>query len=49
MMILLAQNPEKQDKLREELMEVVPSPEELNISHINKLHYLKAAMKESFR
>jgi len=49
MFLLLAKNQDKQDKLRAEIQSVVPSGDELNIQHINQLHYLKATLRESLR
>ncbi len=46
----LATNPEKQQKLREQIMEVAPNPETpVTPEIINSLSYLKACVKEGFR
>ena len=47
---LLARNPEKQQKLREEILQVVgPRGTPVTASSLNQLHYLKACVKESLR
>ena len=46
----LATNPEKQQKLREQIMEVAPNPETpITPKVIDALSYLKACVKEGFR
>ncbi len=46
----LATNPEKQQKLREQILEVAPNPEApITAEVINSLSYLKACVKEGFR
>lgn len=44
----LASNPEKQEKLREEIRSVI-GKEELTLSHIQKMTYLRNCIKESLR
>ena len=47
---LLARNPEKQQKLREEILQVVgPRGSPVTASAVNELHYLKACVKETLR
>ena len=47
---LLAKNPEKQQKLREEILQVVgPRGSPVTASAVNELHYLKACVKETLR
>ncbi|XP_047149480.1 cytochrome P450 76T24-like [Vigna umbellata] len=45
----LLRNPEKLEKVREELHQVLVKGEQLEESHISKLPYLQAVVKESFR
>ncbi len=47
---LLARNSEKQEKLREEILQVVgPRGSPVTASCVNELHYLKACVKETLR
>jgi len=47
---LLARNPEIQEKLREEIFQVVgPRGSPVTASAVNELRYLKACVKESLR
>lgn len=49
-MMRLAQNPEKQEKLQEELDRVLGNGEQvLSPHHIKELRYLKACVKEALR
>jgi cytochrome P450 len=46
----LAKNPEKQEKLRTEILSVVgPKGNNVTIESLNQLNYLKACIKESLR
>lgn len=45
----LAANPEKQEKLQEEIDRVLPNKKPLEIDDIDKIPYLKACIKESMR
>ncbi|XP_078701278.1 putative cytochrome P450 CYP44 [Branchiostoma floridae x Branchiostoma belcheri] len=45
----LAKNPEAQRKLYEEIMEVVPAGQPVDDRVLNRMHYLRAVMKETFR
>lgn len=46
----LARNPEIQERLRREVLDVVgPKGSPLTVSNANNLHYLKACIKESLR
>ena len=46
----LAKNPEKQEKLRKEILSVVgPKGNNVTLESLNKLNYLKACIKESLR
>ena len=46
----LAKNPEKQECLRQEILGVIPDKNEpVTPQVINKLHYMKACIKESQR
>ncbi|KAH9500866.1 hypothetical protein Btru_073201 [Bulinus truncatus] len=45
----LAKNPEKQENLRREILEVLGHDKPLTAKSLSKLVYLKAALKESFR
>ncbi|BAT97806.1 hypothetical protein LR48_Vigan07g158600 [Vigna angularis] len=45
----LLRNPEKLEKVREELHQVLVKGEQLEESHISKLPYLQAVVKETFR
>jgi len=45
----LLRNPEKLEKVREELQQVLVKGEKLEESHISKLPYLQAVVKETFR
>ncbi|KAG1667440.1 APOBEC1 complementation factor [Nymphon striatum] len=45
----LARNPEVQKKLQEEVDEYAPNNQELTMAALNKMRYLKACIKESFR
>ena len=50
LLYFLARNPDKQELLRKEVLEVVgPRGSPLTDSAINDLHYLKACIKESLR
>lgn len=50
LLYFLARNPEKQKKLREEVLSVVgPKGTKITPSALNELHYLKACIKESLR
>lgn len=46
----LSQNPEKQAKLREEILRILPEKKSrLTINSLKKIPYLKACIKESLR
>ncbi|XP_066267336.1 probable cytochrome P450 49a1 [Branchiostoma lanceolatum] len=45
----LAKNPEAQEKLYQEIMEVVPAGQPVDDKMLNKMHYLRAVVKETFR
>ncbi|XP_070561087.1 probable cytochrome P450 49a1 [Ptychodera flava] len=45
----LATNPDKQEKLHEEIMSVVPSSGEITADALQKMVYLKGCIKETFR
>jgi len=46
----LAKNPEKQEKLRKEILSVIgPKGSSVTVSALNELHYLKACIKETMR
>ncbi|XP_070561094.1 probable cytochrome P450 CYP44 [Ptychodera flava] len=45
----LATNPDKQEKLYEEIMSVVPSSGEITAEALNKMTFLKGCIKETFR
>ncbi|KAH8266114.1 hypothetical protein KR038_003488 [Drosophila bunnanda] len=50
LMLNLAKNPEKQQKLREELLTKLPSPDkEFTLEEMKSLPYLRACIKESMR
>ncbi|XP_020809616.1 probable cytochrome P450 12c1, mitochondrial [Drosophila serrata] len=50
LMLNLAKNPEKQQKLREELLSKLPSPDkEFTLEDMKSLPYLRACIKESLR
>lgn len=49
MLFNLAKNPEKQERLFQELKEHVPMKGEIQEDTINKMPYLKACLRESFR
>jgi cytochrome P450 len=51
LLYFLARNPEKQEKLRQEILSVVGSKGTTVITPgaLNELHYLKACIKESLR
>ncbi|KAH8234977.1 hypothetical protein KR032_007006, partial [Drosophila birchii] len=50
LMLNLAKNPEKQQKLREELLTKLPSPDkEFTLEDMKSLPYLRACIKESMR
>ncbi|XP_017037604.1 probable cytochrome P450 12c1, mitochondrial [Drosophila kikkawai] len=50
LMLNLAKNPEKQQKLREELLAKLPSPDrEFTLEEMKSLPYLRACIKESMR
>ena len=49
-MYFLATNPEKQEKLRKEILSVVgPKGSQITPAALNEMHYLKACVKESLR
>jgi cytochrome P450 len=45
----LATNPEAQDKVRQEILDVVGDERDITEEHINKMAYMKAFIKETFR
>ncbi|XP_066267310.1 cytochrome P450 10-like [Branchiostoma lanceolatum] len=45
----LAKNPEAQEKLYQEIMEVVPAGQPVDDKMLNKMHYLRAVVKETHR
>ncbi|XP_066267323.1 probable cytochrome P450 49a1 [Branchiostoma lanceolatum] len=45
----LAKNPEAQEKLYQEIMEVVPAGQPVDDKMLNKMRYLRAVVKETFR
>jgi cytochrome P450 len=45
----LARNPDKQEKVSAEIQEVLQGKSQVTSDDIDKMHYLKAAVKESFR
>ncbi len=45
----IAANPEKQEKLREEVLRIAPPGEDVTADMINKMSYMKACVKEGFR
>ncbi|XP_078620448.1 putative cytochrome P450 CYP44 [Branchiostoma floridae x Branchiostoma japonicum] len=45
----LAKNPDAQQKLYEEIVEVVPPEQPIDDRVLNKMHYLRAVVKETFR
>lgn len=46
----MAKNPDKQDKLRQEILELLPDVDsKITAEGINKLPYLRACIKESMR
>lgn len=47
--LLLAQNPKVQEKLREEIEQVVGDREEITLDDIDKMGYLRKVMQESLR
>lgn len=50
MLYFLAKNPEKQEKLREEIFAIVgPKGSRITSSALEELHYLKACINESLR
>lgn len=49
LMYNLAKNPEKQEKLREEIASIVRPGKELFHSEVNNSSYLRSCIKESFR
>jgi len=51
LLYLLAKNPDKQEKLRDEILQVGLGPRgsQVTASAVNELHYLKACVKESLR
>ena len=50
MLFCLAKNPEKQEKVREEIMSILPEKSsELTAEAMKSLPYLRAALKESLR
>lgn len=50
MLYLLAKNPEKQQKLREEIMRILPDKDEnLTTESLNNIPYLRACLKETNR
>ncbi|XP_066263849.1 probable cytochrome P450 CYP44 isoform X1 [Branchiostoma lanceolatum] len=48
-LFLLAKNPDAQRKLYEEIMEVVPPGQPIDDRVLNKMHYLRAVVKETSR
>jgi len=50
LLYFLAKNPDKQDKLRKEILSVVgPKGTRITSAALNEMHYLKACIKESLR
>lgn len=50
MLFCLAKNPEKQEKLRQEILSILPEKSsELTVENMKSLPYLRAALKESLR
>ncbi|XP_019631487.1 PREDICTED: cytochrome P450 10-like [Branchiostoma belcheri] len=45
----LAKNPEAQEKLYREIVEVVPPGQTIDDKILNRMHYLRAVVKETFR
>lgn len=45
----LAQNPEAQEKIYEELSRVLPGDGEITAKHLTDIPYIKACLKETFR
>ncbi|XP_035690058.1 probable cytochrome P450 49a1 [Branchiostoma floridae] len=45
----LAKNPEAQEKLYREIQEVVPAEQPIDDKVLNRMHYLRAVVKETFR
>ncbi|XP_078598371.1 putative cytochrome P450 49a1 [Branchiostoma floridae x Branchiostoma japonicum] len=45
----LAKNPEAQEKLYREIQEVVPAGQPIDDKVLNRMHYLRAVVKETFR
>lgn len=48
-MYCLAKNPDVQEKLYEEVQSVLPNKEAITPETLNKLPYIKAVIKETFR
>lgn len=48
-MYCLAKNQDKQEKLYNEIKEIVPLNETITVDMMNQLQYLKASVKETFR
>ncbi|XP_076039670.1 putative cytochrome P450 CYP44 [Oratosquilla oratoria] len=48
-LLCLALNPESQERLYKEVISVVDPDGPMTIQHLNKLHYVKAFVKETFR
>lgn len=50
MMYLLAKNPDKQQRLREEILTIMPEKDSpLSMESLNNIPYMRACMKESNR
>ena len=50
LLYFLAKNPDKQEKLRKEILAIVgPKGSRITAAALNELHYLKASIKESMR
>jgi len=49
-MLLLSENQEKQEKLRQELKRVMPNPDSpITAEMLNEMKYLRACIKEGMR
>jgi cytochrome P450 family 12 len=50
MILLLSENPEKQEKLRQELKRIMPNPAApITAEMLNEMKYLRACIKEGMR